>query len=314
MIRGDRLKNHAAIGGCFLHGAFAEVTRFFRFQLMLVLALLVAGCSTSEVLRPTAAVAPLPNEKYAAIVVNADSGRVLYEYESDAPRYPASLTKMMTVYLMFEALDSGRMRLDTPIPVSAYAASRPPTKIGFKPGQSIDARSAILALCVKSANDVATAVAEHLGGTEANFARMMTAEARRLGMRSTTFRNASGLPDPGQVTTARDMATLAVALRERFPHHYHYFSNRSFTYAGKRIEGHNDLLGTVPGVDGLKTGYIRASGFNLATSILRGGRRYVAVVMGGKTGAKRNAHMIELIEAYVPDPSRSIFSGSFAYR
>ncbi len=280
--------------------------------MFLVLALLLGACSTSNVLTP--AVAPLPNEKYAAIVVDADSGRVLYEYASNEPRYPASLTKMMTVYMMFAALDSGRLRLDTPIPISASAASRPPTRIGFRPGQSIDVRSAILALCVKSANDVATAVAEHLGGTEENFARLMTAQARRLGMRSTTFRNASGLPDSGQVTTARDMATLAGALRQHFPHHYHYFSNRNFVYGGKLIKGHNDLLGKVPGVDGLKTGYIRASGFNLATSILRGGRRYVAVVMGGETSAKRNAHMIELIEAYVPDPSRRTFAGSFAYQ
>ncbi len=211
---------------------------------------------------------------------------------------------MMTLYMLFEAIDEGRVGMDTPIPVSAYAASKPPSKIGFKKGQSIDAQTAILALCVRSANDVAAAVAEHLGGSEERFAAMMTAKARQLGMVSTTFRNASGLPDEGQRTTARDMAVLSVALHKRFPHHYHYFSNRQFSYAGKVIRGHNDLLGRVAGVDGLKTGYIRASGFNLATSVGRGGRRVVAIVMGGESAKIRNEHMEELIETFMPQASR----------
>lgn len=266
--------------------------------LSLFLVILVSACTTQSVMQTS--VRPLQSEKYAAIVVDANTGRVLFEKNSRDARYPASLTKMMTLYLLFEALDAGRVSLDTQIPVSADAAKRPPSKIGFKPGQSIDVRSAILALAVRSANDVAAAVGEYLGGSEERFAAMMTAKARALGMQSTTFRNASGLPDEGQRTTAHDMAILGMALRRHFPHHYHYFSNREFTYAGKVIRGHNNLLGKVVGADGLKTGYIRASGFNLVTSVGRGGRRIVAVVMGGETAKSRDAHMEELIELYLP--------------
>lgn len=266
---------------------------------LLLLLVAVSACTTQSVMT----VEPLASDKYAAIVVDASTGKVLYEKNARDIRYPASLTKMMTLYMMFEAIDQGRMDMATAIPVSAHAARRPPTKIGFRAGDLIDARSAILALCVRSANDVATAVAEHLGGSEERFAAMMTAWARQLGMRRTTFRNASGLPDDGQVTTAHDMAILSMALRKRFPHHYHYFRNRDFSYNGKLIRGHNDLLGRVPGVDGLKTGYIRASGFNLATSVARGGRRIVAVVMGGESARSRNQHMEELIEMYLPRAS-----------
>lgn len=269
---------------------------------VLLVVLFLAGCTTQEVMK-TAAVAPLQSEKYAAIVVDANTGKVLYERNSQAPRYPASLTKMMTLYMLFEAIDAGRVSLDTPVTVSDYAAKRPPSKLGVKAGQSIDAREAILALAVRSANDVAVAVAEHLGGSEERFAAMMTAKARELGMYSTTFRNASGLPDDGQRTTARDLAVLSMALRKRFPHHYHFFSSREFAHAGRVIRGHNDLIGRVAGVDGIKTGYIRASGFNLATSAGRGGRRVVAVVMGGESAATRNAHMEQLIETYLPRAS-----------
>lgn len=262
----------------------------------------VSACTTQSVMQ----VEPLASDKYAAVVVDVNTGKVLYERNARDIRYPASLTKMMTLYMMFEAIDQGRMGMETQIPVSAYAAGRPPTKIGFRAGQSIDTRSAILALCVRSANDVASAVAEHLGGSEERFAAMMTARARQLGMRQTTFRNASGLPDEGQRTSAHDMAILSMALRKRFPHHYHYFRNRDFTYNGKLIRGHNDLLGRVAGVDGLKTGYIRASGFNLATSVSRHGRRIVAVVMGGESARSRNAHMEELIETYLPRASGGV--------
>lgn len=261
--------------------------------------LVMAGCTTQSVMKSVPATS-FQAEKYAAIVVDANTGKVLFEENSRAPRYPASLTKMMTLYMLFDALDSGRITLDSQIPVSPYAAARPPSKIGFKAGQSIDVNSAILALAVRSANDVAAAIAEFLGGSEERFAAMMTAKARELGMSDTTFRNASGLPDEGQRTTARDMAVLSMVLRKRFPHHYHYFANREFSYSGRVIRGHNALLGKVAGVDGLKTGYIRASGFNLATSAGRGGRRIVAVVMGGQTAALRNAHMEELIETYLP--------------
>ncbi|UUP18338.1 D-alanyl-D-alanine carboxypeptidase family protein [Nitratireductor thuwali] len=276
-----------------------------RFLAMIMAALMtLAGCSTSAVLTP--AVPPLESEKYAAIVVDANSDRVLYEHASRDARYPASLTKMMTLYLLFEALDSGLIDLSDQIPFSNYAASRPPSKLGLKAGQSLDVQAAILALCVKSANDVATAVAEHLAGSEEQFAGMMTAKGRLIGMHSTTFRNASGLPNSEQISTARDMAMLARALRKRFPHRYHYFANRSFAYGGKTIRGHNKLLGRVDGVDGLKTGYIRASGFNVATSAARGGRGVIAIVMGGESATERDAHMEKLIDIYLP---RAVVAG-----
>lgn len=257
----------------------------------------LAGCTTSALPQPPP---PIPNERYAAIVVDANDGRVLYQVHADQRRFPASLTKMMTVLVLFDALDAGRITKSTPIPVSEFARARPPTKIGFARGGSIDVDTAIRALIIRSANDVASAVAEFLGGTEERFGEMMTARGRELGLRETVFRNASGLPDSGQVTTARDMAVLALVLRRRYPHHYHYFANRSFTYAGREIRGHNELLGRVPGVDGLKTGFIRASGFNLATSMMRGGRSVVGVVMGGENAASRNQHMERLLEEFLP--------------
>ncbi|WP_274425612.1 D-alanyl-D-alanine carboxypeptidase family protein [Chelativorans sp. YIM 93263] len=268
-------------------------------QLAFVLAALVllAGCSTTSVLSP--AVDPLESDKYASVVIDANSGRILFESASNEPRHPASLTKMMTLYLLFEAMDAGLLDRYSQIPISAEAASRPPSKLGLKPGQSIDVQTAILALCVKSANDVAAAVAEYLGGSEEQFAAMMTVKARQLGMHSTTFRNASGLPDSDQITTAHDMAVLAVALRTHFPHQYHNFANRSFEYGGKTIRGHNHLLSR-EGVNGIKTGYIRASGFNVATSAARGGRRIIAIVMGGESAKERDGHMEELIEHYLP--------------
>ncbi|GAA0590190.1 D-alanyl-D-alanine carboxypeptidase [Paenochrobactrum glaciei] len=262
----------------------------------------VTGCSTSQVVTATAA-APA-NEKYAAIVVDANTGKTLFSSSADAQRYPASLTKMMTLYMLFEAMKSGRVNRNTPIPVSAYAASRPPTKIGFKPGQSIPAEAAILALITKSANDVAAAVGEYLGGSEERFAQMMTTKAKRLGMRSTVFRNASGLPNMQQHSTARDMAILGMALRQHFPNEYAYFSKRSFTYRGQTINGHNRLLGRVEGVDGIKTGYTNASGFNLVSSVNVDGKQMVAVVMGGRSAASRDKHMQELIAKYLPQASR----------
>lgn len=281
--------------------AFSRIASHVARGLTLVLlAAFLSACSTQSALE---SVAPLSSDKYAAIVVDANTGKVLFDRNSRDLRYPASLTKMMTLYMLFEALETGRVDPAAQLPVTAFAASKPPSRLGLRPGQHIDVQTAILALCVRSANDVATVVAEYLGDSEARFAEMMTAKARQLGMNSTTFRNASGLPDADQRTSARDMAVLSTALRKRFPQHYHYFSNREFSYAGKIIRGHNDLLGRVDGVDGLKTGYIRASGFNLATSAGRGGRRIVAVVMGGETARARNAHMEELIEMYLPKAS-----------
>lgn len=264
---------------------------------LLAFCIALAGCTTIALPQPPP---PIQNERYAAIVVDASDGRVLYQVHADQRRFPASLTKMMTVLMLFEALDQGRITKTTAIPVSEYARARPPTKIGFARGGTIDVDTAIRALLIRSANDVASAVAEFLGGSEERFGEMMTARGRELGLRDTVFRNASGLPDSGQVTTARDMAVLALVLRRNYPHHYHYFGNRNFTYAGREIRGHNELLGRVAGVDGLKTGFIRASGFNLATSAMRGGRSVVAVVMGGETAASRNAHMERLIEEFLP--------------
>jgi D-alanyl-D-alanine carboxypeptidase len=243
------------------------------------------------------------SSKYAAIVVDANTGKTLFSASADAPRYPASLTKMMTLYMLFEALDNGRLSLSSRIPFSAQAAAEPPTKLGVKAGNSITVETAIYSMVTKSANDSATAVAELLGGSEQKFARMMTAKARRLGMSGTTFRNAHGLPDDAQKTTARDMAVLGIALREHFPRYYKYFSARSFQYGRQRINGHNRLLGRIKGVDGIKTGYTRASGFNLASSVSDGNRSIVAVVMGGKSGRSRDAQMAELIKKYLPKAS-----------
>ena len=232
----------------------------------------------------------------AAIIVDADSGAVLYASGSKTRTYPASLTKMMTLYLLFETIDANRIELDDLLPVSAHAAKQPATDLGLAKGQQIAVEKAILALIVHSANDVAVVIAEALGGTETKFAAKMTKKARELGMTSTTFRNASGLPNSSQVTTARDMAILARALITRFPDFYHYFSAHSFTHRGRVYASHNRVLLSYPGADGLKTGYIRASGFNLATSAMRDGRRLVAVVLGGKSARSRDLKMIELLD------------------
>ncbi|MCG7600242.1 D-alanyl-D-alanine carboxypeptidase [Halomonas sp. McH1-25] len=236
------------------------------------------------------------NPRYASIVIDAQSGEVLSYDHADAVRYPASLTKMMTLYLLFEAIESGRLTMESRLPVSSHAAAQPPSKLWVRPGQTIAVKEAIPALIVKSANDVAAVVAEGLAGSESAFAERMTAKARALGMSSTTFRNASGLPDDRQVTTARDMATLSMHLMRDFPQYYGYFSRTQFVYLGKTYKGHNRLLGNYAGADGLKTGYIRASGFNVATSAVRDGRRIVSVVMGGFTAQSRDAHMAELLD------------------
>jgi D-alanyl-D-alanine carboxypeptidase len=246
----------------------------------------------------------LANSLYAGIVVDAKTGKTLYSSSADSYRYPASLTKIMTLYIVFEELEAGRLSLDSELTVSSYASQRPPSKLGLKPGGTIKVKDAILALVTKSANDVASTVAENLGGSERKFAERMTRTARQIGMSKTTFRNPHGLPDNGQRTTARDMATLGIAIQERFPQYYGYFKTRSYSYKGRTYGNHNRLLGQVKGVDGIKTGYIRASGFNLVTSVNRDGRQIVAVVMGGRTGASRNAQMTKLIGEYLPKASR----------
>lgn len=245
------------------------------------------------------------NEKYAGIVVDAKTGKTLYSNDADQLRYPASLTKMMTLYLTFEALDAGKISLDTRVPVSRHAASEPPSKLYLRAGQTISVEQIILSLVTRSANDAATALGEFLGGSEERFGKIMTNKAHALGMSRTTFRNANGLPEREQMTTARDMATLGIALREHYPQYYHYFSTRAFHYNGGVIGNHNHLLGRVDGVDGIKTGYTHDSGFNLVTSVRRDGRSIVGVVMGGRTGASRDSQMKELIAKYLPKASRT---------
>ncbi|QEM83592.1 D-alanyl-D-alanine carboxypeptidase [Halomonas binhaiensis] len=236
------------------------------------------------------------NPRYAGIVVDAETNEILYAENADEPRYPASLTKMMTLYMLFEALESGSKTMTTPLAVSSHAASMPATKLWLKSGQSIPVEKAIEAMVVRSANDVAVVVGESLGGTESQFASMMTRKAQELGMRNTTFRNASGLPDDGQRTTARDMAILSMHLIRDFPQYYHYFALTEFTWKGTRHTGHNRLLKNYPGTDGLKTGFIRASGFNVATSSVHSGKRMVAVVMGGYTAASRDEQMMSVLD------------------
>jgi D-alanyl-D-alanine carboxypeptidase len=240
---------------------------------------------------------------FASIVVDGNSGEVLHAANADAPRHPASLTKIMTLYLLFEGLDAGKIRLDTPLKVSEHAAAQAPTKLGLRPGQTIAVDDAIKAVVTKSANDAAVAIAENLAGSEDEFARLMTQRAHALGMSRTTYVNASGLPDDDQVTTARDQALLGRAIQERFPHYYRYFSTEEFVYHGSAMRNHNHLLGEVGGVDGIKTGYTRASGFNLVTSVHRDGRYIVAVVLGGRSASERDARMRELISAHIKEAS-----------
>ncbi len=238
----------------------------------------------------------LANEKYASFVMDADTGLILHQRHADKSLHPASLTKMMTMMMLFEAMDANKVSSNTRIRMSKHAASMIPSKLNIPAGGSIRAKDAIYALATKSANDVAVAVAEHLGGTESNFARDMTKRARQIGMTRTTFRNASGLHDPRQVTSARDMAKLARYILIRYPHYYHYFGTKSFTYQGSTYRNHNKLLGTYEGVDGFKTGYINASGFNLVASAKRNGNRIIGVVFGGRSGKTRNEHMVALLD------------------
>lgn len=273
-----------------------------RLSVVLSALVAIAGCTATSTLNASP-FAP-PTERYAAIVVDTKSGKVLHETRADAIRFPASLTKMMTIYMMFDAMKRGKINRDTLIPISQKAAAEPASKLYFKPGDTVSVDLALRALVVKSANDVAYAVAEFLNGSEAAFAARMTFKARTLGLKSTVFRNASGLPDKDQITTARDMAKLSMALRRDFPQYYGYFRLSSFTFRGKTIRGHNRVLGRVEGADGIKTGYTRASGFNLASSVRQGGRSVVAVILGENTGKIRDQHMTELLNFYLPKSSK----------
>ncbi|WP_246472517.1 D-alanyl-D-alanine carboxypeptidase family protein [Azospirillum tabaci] len=254
----------------------------------------------------TVLLAPLPAlaAKYAAIVVDARTGEVLHEENADTLTYPASLTKMMTLYLTFDALDEGRLRLDQSLPVSAWAEAQSPTKLGLRAGKTLRVEQAILGLVTKSANDASVVLAEALGGSEAKFAEMMTRKARELGMRNTVFRNSNGLPNMEQLTTARDFSILSRAMLSDHSRYYPYFSRRNFVYGGRSLNNHNRLMSRYEGMDGIKTGYTVASGFNLAASAVRDGRRLVAVVLGGKSAASRDARMEAILDKAFDKPSR----------
>ncbi len=233
--------------------------------------------------------------KYAAVVIDAETGEVLYARRADSPRYPASISKVMTLYLTFEALAAGRLKLTDQIVMSRHAASQQPTKLGLAAGRTLSVDEAIQAMTIKSANDVAVAMAEHLGGTESRFAAMMSLKAQELGMNNTRFVNASGLPDSRQVSSARDVAILSRAVMTNFPQYYHYFGQNSFRYAGVTMNNHNNLLRTMQGVDGLKTGFTNASGYNLAASATRNGHRLIAVLLGGTSNPTRDNEVQRLL-------------------
>jgi D-alanyl-D-alanine carboxypeptidase len=241
------------------------------------------------------------NPLSASIVVDAKTGKILQGENVDEPRIPASITKVMTLYLLFEQLDRGRMRLDTPLAVSEHAASQAPTKLGLRPGSTIEVEDAIKGMVTLSANDASVVVAENIAGSEDAFAQMMTRKARELGMSNTVFYNANGLPhEPANITTARDLSILGRAIQDRFPRYFAYFQTSSFQFGKRTIRGHNRLLGKIDGVDGIKTGYTRASGFNLLTSVNTETRSLVAVVLGGRSGGSRDQKMASLIENYLP--------------
>lgn len=274
-----------------MHLALRFLSVFFAIILMTALAIEPADAARKKARK----VAPAP--KYSAIVVEAGTGAVLFEKYAGEQRFPASLTKMMTLYLLFDELEAGRLSLDSRLAVSSRAAGQPPSKLGLGTGSTIDVDSAIKALVVNSANDVAVVVAEAISGTEAKFASKMTEKAVSLGMKRTLFKNASGLPNPVQKTTARDVATLSRRLMRDFPQYYPYFSTVRFTWNERTYLTHNSLVRTYPGAEGLKTGYTRVSGFNLATSAERDGRKLVGVVMGGRSVRSRDQHMKDILDA-----------------
>ena len=304
MLHIMRLEKHRFINRCVNRALVQTMPAFLtletqqfrlaRLQSKPTLRLIIAVLALFLCLRPDTSTAQA--NKYAAIVIEEASGKVLFSRNAEHLRYPASLTKIMTLYLLFEDIDAGRMTLKSQIPVSRKAASRSPSKLYLKPGQSISAEQAIYALVTKSANDVATALAEKLSGSERKFAQRMTRKAQSLGMKRTVFKNASGLPNRRQKSTARDMAKLAVAMRRDFPHFFKYFSTRSFNWQGRKFANHNKLLSKYSGTDGIKTGYINASGFNLVATVERKGVRLIGVVFGGKTSHSRDRHMMQILD------------------
>lgn len=279
-------------------GANETILRRFRLPRIALSLLLLCAFALAGAYAGTAHAAP----KQSAIVIDAFSGKVLYSSNADAKRYPASLTKIMTLYILFEKMKKGDIELNDRVVFSRHSAGMAPSRLGIKPGRSISVESAILALVTKSANDVAAAVGEKIAGTEYEFAKLMTKTAHRLGMKNTTYKNASGLPNRYQRTTARDQAILAKRMRLDFPQYYHFFSRKYFAYNGRRYKNHNNLLTKYHyrGTTGIKTGYTRASGFNLTATIERDDRYVIAVVMGGKTSKARDRRMIGLLDRYVP--------------
>ncbi|VAW10266.1 D-alanyl-D-alanine carboxypeptidase [hydrothermal vent metagenome] len=267
-----------------------------RWSVDLLVQVLTAGCLALFISTLPAGA----NAKYAAMVVDGYTGKMIYGKNVDAPRYPASITKVMTLYIVFEELRAGRLKKTSKLNVSKFASGQAPSRLGLKPGTRISVDTAIRALVTKSANDVATVVAENIGGTQTKFARRMTKTARRIGMSKTTFRNPHGLPDRRQKTTARDLITLSMRIQSDFPEYYSYFSVKTFTYRGRTYRNYNKLLGRFKGTTGIKTGYIRASGYNLTAVVQRGNKKVVAVVLGGKTGRSRDAHMRKIITKAFP--------------
>ncbi|QQG36514.1 MAG: D-alanyl-D-alanine carboxypeptidase [Micavibrio aeruginosavorus] len=267
-----------------------------RLFLMILTALVTVSLCSTGTFAATSKKKSQPNNRYASIVMDAETGQILSQSNADKKLYPASLTKIMTLVLTFEALESGRLTLRDRVPMSQRAVNMSPSKIGLPVGASMRVEDAIYALVTKSANDVAVALAEKVGGTESQFAIMMTRKAREIGMTNTRFVNASGWHDPAQVSTARDMAKLGRYVIYRYPQYYHYFGTRNFTFQGKSYHNHNRLMSQYKGMDGLKTGYVGASGFNLVASAKRGNKRLVGVVFGGRSAASRNAHMASLLD------------------
>jgi len=263
--------------------AYVGPLSFFPLLIALIGSLFLAGLS------------PASAKPESSIVIDAETGKVISEHNADLQNYPASLTKMMTLYLVFEALEQGKLKLDQHFTVSRWASQQAPSKLDLKEGQTIALRDLILGLVTKSANDAAVVVAEGMAGSESVFAQRMTQKAHELGMMSTTYRNASGLPNPAQVTTARDLVKLALALYRDFPKEYAYFATEEFTYNGATYTNHNHLMRAFEGMDGIKTGYIRASGFNLAASAVRDNRRLIGVVMGGQSAHARDLEMAHLL-------------------
>jgi D-alanyl-D-alanine carboxypeptidase (penicillin-binding protein 5/6) len=270
---------------------FARRVLYALFATLLVAAPLIGAPDPAQAGIPFFTSQP----KYAAIVVDAKSGEVLYAHEADSPRYPASITKIMTLYLTFEALTQHRLSYDDQLLISPHAAAMAPSKVGLRAGQTISVRDAMNAIAVLSANDMAVAMAEKIGGSESRFAAMMTLKAQELGMNNTHFANASGLPDTRQLTSARDIAILSRAVMRDYPQYYSLFNTREFSYRGRTVKNHNHLLGA-NGVDGLKTGFTNASGFNLAASAVRDNRRLIAVVLGGNSIAARDSHVEDLLD------------------